>query len=148
MRRPRAQRGLGLLERQTRSDREGEECGQSRSVGTCYLSPAPNWSYLLQNFCGFKNTRKIQPMRRVPPFWNRILTVLRTGRTQSRASIGASLKNRLHEYVHHLHEHFIDPVVIKDGRYLPPSAPSYNITMKADSLAQYAYPHGAAWLTD
>jgi L-fuconate dehydratase len=36
--------------------------------------------------------------------------------------------------------------VIKYGRYMPPSAPGYSITMKADSLARYAYPHGAAWL--
>ncbi|MBI3421907.1 MAG: L-fuconate dehydratase [Acidobacteria bacterium] len=60
--------------------------------------------------------------------------------------VGAALENRLLEYVDHLHEHFIDPVVIKEGRYLPPSAPGYSITMKADSLARFAYPHGAAWL--
>lgn len=59
--------------------------------------------------------------------------------------VSGSLENRLLEYVDHLHEHFIDPVVIKEGRYLPPSAPGYSITMKADSLARYAYPHGAAW---
>ncbi len=59
--------------------------------------------------------------------------------------VGASLQDRLLEYVDHLHEHFIDPVVIKDGRYLPPNAPGYSITMKADSLARYEYPHGAAW---
>lgn len=61
---------------------------------------------------------------------------------------GASLENRRLEYVDHLHEHFIDLVVIKEGRYLPPSAPGYSITMKADSLAQSAYPHSAAWLAD
>ena len=27
------------------------------------------------------------------------------------------------EYVDHLHEHFVDPVVIRDGRYRAPTAP-------------------------
>ena len=34
----------------------------------------------------------------------------------------ASLENRIVEYVDHLHEHFVDPVVIQDGRYMPPGA--------------------------
>ena len=28
------------------------------------------------------------------------------------------------EYVDHLHEHFVDPVVIRDGRYVAPRAPA------------------------
>ncbi len=60
-------------------------------------------------------------------------------------AIGASLENRILEYVDHLHEHFLDPVVIKNGRYMPPSAPGYSITMKAESLDQYEFPNGAAW---
>lgn len=59
--------------------------------------------------------------------------------------VGASLENRLLEYVDHLHEHFVNPVVIKDGRYMPPTAPGYSITMKPESLARYEYPHGASW---
>ena len=27
------------------------------------------------------------------------------------------------EYVDHLHEHFVDPVVIRKGRYMPPQRP-------------------------
>jgi L-fuconate dehydratase len=60
-------------------------------------------------------------------------------------AIGASLENRILEYVDHLHEHFLDPVVIRNGRYLPPAAPGYSITMKAESLDQYEFPNGAAW---
>ena len=37
--------------------------------------------------------------------------------------VSASLENRVLEYVDHLHEHFIDPVVISNGRYMPPQAP-------------------------
>ena len=49
------------------------------------------------------------------------------------------------EYVDHLHEHFVDPVVIDRGRYRVPTAPGYSITMKPESLRAYAYPHGSAW---
>jgi len=59
--------------------------------------------------------------------------------------VSASLKDRLVEYVDHLHEHFVDPVVMRAGRYLPPVAPGYSITMHPESLNAYAYPHGAAW---
>jgi L-fuconate dehydratase len=37
--------------------------------------------------------------------------------------VGASLENRILEYVDHLHEHFFDPVVIRNGKYLPPRRP-------------------------
>jgi L-fuconate dehydratase len=53
--------------------------------------------------------------------------------------VSASLANRVLEYVDHLHEHFVDPVVIKGGRYMPPTAPGYSITMKPESLAAYAF---------
>jgi L-fuconate dehydratase len=59
--------------------------------------------------------------------------------------VSASLEDRLTEYADHLHEHFVDPLVTRDGRYMPPRAPGYSITMKPTSLAEYAYPHGAAW---
>jgi L-fuconate dehydratase len=59
--------------------------------------------------------------------------------------VSASLKDRVIEYVDHLHEHFLDPVVIRDGRYMPPTAPGYSIEMYPASLARYAYPNGAAW---
>ncbi len=60
--------------------------------------------------------------------------------------VSASLEDRIVEYVDHLHEHFVDPVVVRDGRYMPPTAPGYSITMKPESLRAYAYPRGAAWL--
>ncbi|MGD0094633.1 MAG: L-fuconate dehydratase [Planctomycetota bacterium] len=60
-------------------------------------------------------------------------------------SVSASLENRIVEYVDHLHEHFLDPVRMKDGRYMPPAAPGYSITMKPASLGEYEYPQGKAW---
>jgi L-fuconate dehydratase len=59
--------------------------------------------------------------------------------------VSGSLENRIVEYVDHLHEHFLDPVVIRDGRYVPPTAPGYSITMRPESLREYAYPEGVAW---
>lgn len=59
--------------------------------------------------------------------------------------IGASLDQRILEYVDHLHEHFLDPVVIRDGRYMPPERPGYSITMKPESLDAYEFPSGAMW---
>jgi L-fuconate dehydratase len=60
-------------------------------------------------------------------------------------AVSGSLENRLTEYSDHLHEHFIDPVVMKNGRYMPPTAPGYSITMKPESLAEFEYPTGPAW---
>src|SRR4051794_1577523 len=59
--------------------------------------------------------------------------------------MSGSLEDRLTEYADHLHEHFVDPLVTKNGRYIPPKAPGYSITMKPESLARFAYPHGPAW---
>ena len=59
--------------------------------------------------------------------------------------VSASLENRLLEFVDHLHEHFIDPVRMKNGRYMPPQAPGYSITMKPESLNEHEFPNGLAW---
>lgn len=59
--------------------------------------------------------------------------------------VGASLQDRVCEYVDHLHEHFVDPVRVAKGRYLTPLAPGYSITMKPASLDEFEFPQGAAW---
>ncbi|CAD6531058.1 L-fuconate dehydratase [Paraburkholderia sabiae] len=59
--------------------------------------------------------------------------------------VSATLENRVLEYVDHLHEHFVDPVVIRNGRYMPPQKPGYSIEMKADSLDMHVFPEGEAW---
>ena len=60
-------------------------------------------------------------------------------------AVSGSLERRVVEYVDHLHEHFVDPVVVERGRYVVPTAPGYSITMKPESLDAFAYPRGAAW---
>jgi L-fuconate dehydratase len=59
--------------------------------------------------------------------------------------VSASLDGRMIEYVDHLHEHFLDPVVIEDGRYRVPSRPGYSAQMCAETLERYAFPSGAEW---
>ena len=60
-------------------------------------------------------------------------------------AVSGSLEDRVVEYVDHLHEHFVAPAIVRDGRYLAPTAPGYSITMHPESLARYAFPNGAAW---
>ena len=60
-------------------------------------------------------------------------------------AVAPSLENVVIEYSDHLHEHFIDPVVIRDGRYQLPTQPGYSIAMKPESLAAYDFPQGAVW---
>ncbi len=60
-------------------------------------------------------------------------------------AISGSLEDRVLEYVDHLHEHFVDPVVIRGGRYMPPARPGYSITMKPESIRDHTFPSGAAW---
>jgi L-fuconate dehydratase len=59
--------------------------------------------------------------------------------------VGTSLDGRMVEYVDHLHEHFVDPVRTRDGRYLLPDAPGYSARMKASSVARFSFPDGPAW---
>jgi L-fuconate dehydratase len=60
-------------------------------------------------------------------------------------SVGASLDNRVCEFVDHLHEHFVDPVRVVNGRYLAPTVPGYSIEIKPESLSEFAFPDGPGW---
>jgi L-fuconate dehydratase len=60
-------------------------------------------------------------------------------------AVSGSLEGRVTEYVDHLHEHFLEPCEISNGRYVAPLAAGYSIAMKPESLETYAFPDGAAW---
>jgi L-fuconate dehydratase len=60
-------------------------------------------------------------------------------------AVSGLLENRVLEYVDHLHEHFVDPVVIRAGRYMPPTSPGYSAALKPQSLANHIFPTGTAW---
>ena len=60
-------------------------------------------------------------------------------------AISADLRDRVLEYVDELHEHFVEPVRMRGGRYVVPDAPGYSIEMRRESLEEFAFPGGAAW---
>lgn len=60
-------------------------------------------------------------------------------------AVSASLEKRVLEYVDHLHENFLEPIVIRRGRYMPPQQPGYSVTMKESSLEHFEYPNGPQW---
>jgi len=60
-------------------------------------------------------------------------------------AVAATNRDRVLEYVDHLHEHFTDPVRVAGGRYLAPTAPGFSAELRPESLRAYEFPHGAAW---
>ncbi|WP_255945919.1 L-fuconate dehydratase [Streptomyces odontomachi] len=63
-------------------------------------------------------------------------------------ALAGTTDDRMIEHVEHLHEHFVDPVVVVDGHYRAPSAPGFSATMRPESIAEYTYPGGAFWVAD
>jgi L-fuconate dehydratase len=59
--------------------------------------------------------------------------------------VSGSLDRRAIEFADHLHEHFLDPVSVRRGRYVPPSMPGFSIEMHPASLDEFEFPAGAAW---
>jgi L-fuconate dehydratase len=53
--------------------------------------------------------------------------------------IAGSKEGRVIEFVDHLHEHFVDPCIVHNAAYMPPTRPGYSIEMKRESLARYTY---------
>ena len=60
-------------------------------------------------------------------------------------AVSGSTENRVIEFVDHLHEHFLEPVVIKDGNYVAPLRPGFSAEMDAKTLYDYRYPTGKIW---
>ncbi|MET9483024.1 enolase C-terminal domain-like protein [Streptomyces sp. NPDC006638] len=60
-------------------------------------------------------------------------------------AVSGSWDDRVIEYVDHLHEHFVDPVVIVSGRYSAPTAPGFSARMLPASIAEHSYPDGPVW---
>jgi L-fuconate dehydratase len=60
-------------------------------------------------------------------------------------AVGATLDDRVCEFVDHLHEHFVDPVRVVGGRYLAPTTPGYSIEIRPESLSEFAFPDGKSW---
>jgi len=59
--------------------------------------------------------------------------------------VSGTLDNRRAEHAGHLHEHFKDPIRMRNGRYLPPTMPGYSAEMWPRSIADHEFPDGAVW---
>ena len=60
-------------------------------------------------------------------------------------AITGTLEDRVIEFVDHLHEHFADPVTIRQGHYMPPVKPGYSTEILPESRVAYRYPTGVMW---
>jgi L-fuconate dehydratase len=63
-------------------------------------------------------------------------------------AVSGTTDNRVIEYVDHLHEHFLSPAVVKDGRYAAPLDPGFSAQMRPETLQNYVFPEGSAWNVD
>ena len=59
--------------------------------------------------------------------------------------ISADIGERVIEYADHLHEHFVTPCEIKNGAYMPPTAPGFGVQLNQSAIDQYQYPNGSEW---
>lgn len=60
-------------------------------------------------------------------------------------AVSGSLEGRVTEFVDHLHEHFADPCIVKNGAYILPHSPGYSAEMLTSSLETFGFPHGHYW---
>lgn len=60
-------------------------------------------------------------------------------------AVSGTTEGRITEYVDHLHEHFVDPCVVVNGRYLLPSNPGYSAQMHPSSVDVYTFATGSYW---
>ena len=54
-------------------------------------------------------------------------------------AVSGTKDGRVIEYVDHLHEHFLDPCVIRNAAYMPPERPGFSIEMKQQSIEDYTF---------
>jgi L-fuconate dehydratase len=60
-------------------------------------------------------------------------------------AVSGTTDQRWIEYVDHLHEHFVDPVRLRRGRYLAPERPGSGAQLRAETLADFRFPEGSTW---
>ncbi|XP_045493431.1 mitochondrial enolase superfamily member 1-like [Colias croceus] len=61
------------------------------------------------------------------------------------ASLSGTMEGRLIEYVDQQHEHFVDPCVVVNARYMAPKLPGYSTQFLPGTLEKFSYPHGSEW---
>jgi L-fuconate dehydratase len=63
-------------------------------------------------------------------------------------ALSGTTENRVIEYVDHLHEHFLAPTVVRNGRYQAPTEPGFSAQMHQVSIDTFTYPDGTFWTAD
>jgi len=58
--------------------------------------------------------------------------------------VSGTRQGRVIEYVDHLHEHFLDPCIIRGAAYMPPESPGFSVEMKPGSIAENSFVAPAA----
>lgn len=64
------------------------------------------------------------------------------------AAISGVKDGRMIEFVDHLHEHFVDPVVVTGGNYVAPTMAGASTQMRPASVDEFRFPDGQYWLED
>ena len=62
------------------------------------------------------------------------------------AAVSACVTGRQIEWIDHLHEHFTAPARVERGRYVAPTAPGLSAELRPESVKEFSYPDGSAWL--
>jgi L-fuconate dehydratase len=60
-------------------------------------------------------------------------------------AISGCAEGRIIEWADHLHEHFVDPAVVRNGRYVAPDQPGSSAQIRPETLRDYEYPVGSVW---
>jgi L-fuconate dehydratase len=60
-------------------------------------------------------------------------------------AVSGTRENRMIEYVDHLHEHFVSPVVVERGRYRAPTTAGAGMELLPESVVRFGYPDGPEW---
>jgi L-fuconate dehydratase len=60
-------------------------------------------------------------------------------------ALSGTMEGRVIEWIDHLHEQFVTPAAVRNGRYLTPTAPGASTELRPESIAEFSFPSGPAW---
>jgi L-fuconate dehydratase len=60
-------------------------------------------------------------------------------------ALSGTTDGRAIEWIDHLHEQFVSPAAVADGRYLTPTQPGASTELRPEALAEFSFPSGPAW---
>jgi L-fuconate dehydratase len=60
-------------------------------------------------------------------------------------AVAGDVDGRIVELADHLHEHFVHPVVVRDGRYRAPTVPGFTSELLPAAIEEFRFPDGPAW---